>query len=171
MLDPSYVRMMARYNAWQNANVFGAGARLTDAQRKENRGAFFGSIHATLNHILWADQMWMMRFGVAPPPPTLTIAGGLTLCEDWDALTAERSRIDRLLRDWADRLAPSDLYGDLTWVPSTTGLEKTRPKAQVVTHIFNHQTHHRGQVHAMLTGFGIDPGVTDLPFGPDLLAD
>ncbi len=79
MLDPSYVRMMARYNAWQNANVFGAGARLTDAQRKEDRGAFFRSIHATLNHILWADNLWMMRFGAAPPPEKLTIADGLTL--------------------------------------------------------------------------------------------
>lgn len=171
MLDPSYVRMMARYNAWQNANVFGASARLTDAQRKEDCGAFFRSIHATLNHILWADEMWMMRFGVAPPPAKLTIADGLTLFEDWDALTAERNRFDQIIQYWADRLEPSDLDGDLTWVPSTTGREMTRPRALVVTHIFNHQTHHRGQVHAMLTGFGINPGVTDLPFGPDLLTN
>jgi uncharacterized damage-inducible protein DinB len=169
MLDPSYVRTMARYNAWQNANVFGASARLTDAQRKENRGTFFGSIHATLNHILWADNLWMMRFGAAPPPEKLTIADGLTLFEDWETLTSERNRFDQIIRDWADRLEPSDLDGDLTWVSGATGREMTRPRALVVTHIFNHQTHHRGQVHAMLTGFGIDPGVTDLPFGPDLL--
>ncbi len=86
-------------------------------------------------------------------------------------MTAERNSFDQIIRSWADHLEPSALDGDLTWVSGATGREMTRPRASVVVHIFNHQTHHRGQVHAMLTGFGINPGVTDLPFGPDLLTN
>ncbi|MBN9352839.1 MAG: damage-inducible protein DinB, partial [Hyphomicrobium denitrificans] len=63
MISAAYVQTMARYNAWQNRNVYDAAEKLTDAQRRENRGAFFGSIHATLNHLLWADQIWLSRFG------------------------------------------------------------------------------------------------------------
>jgi uncharacterized damage-inducible protein DinB len=170
MISPSYVRTMARYNAWQNANIYGASGRLSDAQRKEDRGAFFRSIHATLNHILWADQMWLMRFGAAPKPPKLSIADGLAMFGDWDALLAERRRFDAVIEDWADHMEPSALEGDLKWVSGATGREMTSPKGLIVTHIFNHQTHHRGQIGAVLTGFGIKPDVTDLPFGPDLYA-
>ncbi|MBS0233327.1 MAG: damage-inducible protein DinB [Proteobacteria bacterium] len=168
MISPSYVRTMARYNAWQNANIYGASGRLSDAQRKEDRGAFFRSIHATLNHILWADQMWLMRFGAAPAPAKRSLADGLSLFDDWEALAAERRRFDDVIQEWADRLEPSILEGDLKWLSGATGRDMTSPKALIVTHIFNHQTHHRGQVHAILTGFGIKPDMTDLPFGPDL---
>jgi uncharacterized damage-inducible protein DinB len=167
MISLPYVRTMARYNAWQNANVYTACERLSDTQRKKDRGAFFGSIHATLNHILWADQMWLSRFGAAPPPAATSIPKGLSLFDEWEALTAERRRFDGTLQDWADNLDPKALEGDLTWVSGATGREMRQPKALLVTHIFNHQTHHRGQVHALLTGFGIKPDVTDLPFGPE----
>lgn len=158
---------MARYNAWQNASVFGVCERLSDAQRKEDRGAFFGSIHATLNHILWADQMWLSRFGAAPTPAVASIPKGLSLFDEWEALTTERRRFDSVIQNWADSLDPKTFDGDLTWVSGATGREMTRSKALLVAHIFNHQTHHRGQVSALLTGFGIKPDVTDLPFGPD----
>lgn len=168
MISPSYVRTMARYNTWQNANIYGASARLTDAQRKEDRGAFFRSIHATLNHILWADQMWLMRFGAAPAPAKRSIADGLAQFDDWQALEAERRRFDRVIEDWADGLEPGSLEGDLKWLSGATGRDMTSPKSLIVTHIFNHQTHHRGQVHAMLTAFGVKPDITDLPFGQGL---
>ncbi len=167
MISPSYARTLARYNAWQNASVFAACGRLSDAQRKEDRGAFFGSIHATLNHILWADQMWLSRFGAAPVPAATSIPKGLALFDDWEALTAERRRFDGVIEAWADGLDPKVLDGDLTWLSGATGREMTRSKTLLVAHIFNHQTHHRGQVNALLTGFGIKPAVTDLPFGPD----
>ncbi len=167
MISPSYVRAMASYNTWQNAGMFGACGQLSDAQRKENRGAFFGSIHATLNHILWADQMWLSRFGAAPPPTAASISKGLSLFEEWDALKVERQRFDQVIEDWAARTEPSAYEGELTWMSGAIGREMTRPKALLVMHIFNHQTHHRGQVNALLTGFGINPGVTDLPFQPD----
>ncbi|MBS0238298.1 MAG: DinB family protein [Proteobacteria bacterium] len=171
MISPSYVRTMARYNAWQNANVYGASEGFSDAQRKADRGAFFGSIHATLNHLLWADQAWLHRFGAAPPPAKRGIVEGLTLCETWEALCKERRRFDGVIQDWADQIQPPDMAGDLTWISGATGRELTRPKALLIAHLFNHQTHHRGQVHAMLTGFGVKPGVTDLPFGENIWTD
>jgi uncharacterized damage-inducible protein DinB len=170
MITPSYAKTMARYNAWQNANIYDAAARLSDAVRKQDRGAFFGSIHATLNHLLWADQTWLMRFGAAPRPAAQTITEGLAQFDDWDVLTAERRRFDAVLIEWADALRPSTLDGDLTWYSAAAGRELTKPKALLVTHLFNHQTHHRGQVHALLTGCGVKPDATDLPFGPDLYA-
>ena len=91
MISAPYVQTMARYNVWQNANIYEAAGRLPDAARKENRGAFFGSIHATLNHILWADQTWLSRFGGSPRPAAQTIAEGLTQFGDWDVLTASDS--------------------------------------------------------------------------------
>lgn len=167
MISPSYMRTMARYNSWQNGSVYRASEQLTDAQRKENRGAFFGSIHATLNHILWADEMWLSRFEAAPPPATISLSDSPALYSDWVALKSERQRFDRVIEDWADRFEQSGCDGDLTWYSGAAGREMTRPKALILMHIFNHQTHHRGQVTAMLMGFGINPGVTDLPFSPD----
>ncbi len=166
-MSPSYVRLMARYNTWQNASVYAACEALSDAQRKEDRGAFFGSIHATLNHILWADQIWLMRFDAAPPPAKRSLADGLSLFDNWDALSAERRRFDKVIETWADSVEPSVLEGDMTWVSGATGREMTRSKSLIVAHIFNHETHHRGQVSALLTGFGLKTGITDLPFVPD----
>lgn len=167
MVSLSYVRTMARYNAWQNASVYDAAAQLSDDQRKENRGAFFGSIHATLNHILWADQVWLMRLGIGPGPVKRTIAEGLTQFDDWPTLSAERRKFDEVIRDWADALQPSALEGELSWHSGATGRDMKSAKSLIVMQIFNHQTHHRGQVNALLTGFGINPGITDLPFAPD----
>jgi uncharacterized damage-inducible protein DinB len=170
MISVPYVQTMARYNSWQNGNIYEAAGQLTDETRTANRGAFFGSVHATLNHILWADQMWLMRFGVAPRPAAKSIAEGLTQFENWGQLSEERRRLDAVILDWADGLEPSALEGNLTWYSASAGRELTSPKALLITHIFNHQTHHRGQVHALLTGLGVKPGSTDLPFGPPLYA-
>ena len=166
MISAAYVQTMARYNTWQNLSVYDAAAKLTDAQRKENRGVFFGSIHATLNHILWADQMWLMRFGAGPQPAARTIAEGLAQFNDWDGLARERRRFDAQIQSWADGLDDAALAGDLKWFSGSTGREHVASKALLVMLVFNHQTHHRGQVNALLTGFGINPGVTDLAFGP-----
>lgn len=168
MITPSYVQTMARYNQWQNGSIFGAASRLGDGDRKADRGIFFGSIHATLNHVLWADQMWLMRFGAAQAPVAKTLNDGLHQHQDWDELTAQRVAMDTAILNWADAIVAADLAGDLNWVSGATGRTVQSPKALAITHIFNHQTHHRGQVHGLLTGFGIKPEVTDLPFAPFL---
>jgi uncharacterized damage-inducible protein DinB len=166
MITPAYVRAMASYNRWQNETLYAAASTLTDAQRKEPRGAFFGSIHATLNHLVWADQIWMSRFAGTPQPKAATVPTSVDMYPDWDDLVRERRAFDEVIIGWAERLDPAWLEGDLTWYSGAAGREVTKPKAVLLTHFFNHQTHHRGQVHCMLTQCGAKPGVTDLSFQP-----
>jgi uncharacterized damage-inducible protein DinB len=161
MITPDYVRLMARYNAWQNRSLYGAADTLDDAACRQDRGAFFGSIHATLNHLLWADRMWMSRFaGTARPAET--IATAVDMIADWETLKMARAEFDTIIEDWAAGIDPDWLAGDLTWFSGAVNREISKPTAFVVAHFFNHQTHHRGQVHAMLTAAGAMPGDTDV---------
>jgi uncharacterized damage-inducible protein DinB len=164
MITPDYMRAMAQYNRWQNENLYGAADGLTDAQRKQQRGAFFGSMHGTLNHLLWADQMWMSRLAGTPKPTVSGIPESLAMFESWDDLKRERQAFDQVIIDWTGCVDPEWLTGDLTWYSATMGREAARPRWLLVTHMFNHQTHHRGQVHCLLTQLGAKPGTTDLPF-------
>jgi uncharacterized damage-inducible protein DinB len=164
MITPGYVRTMADYNRWQNGSLYGAGASLTDAQRKEPRGAFFGSIHATLNHLLWGDQIWMSRFAATPKPKAAGIPDSVGMFASWDDLVRERQAFDAVIVEWAGKLDAGWLEGDMTWFSGAAGREVTKPRWLLVTHLFNHQAHHRGQVHCMLTQAGVKPGATDLPF-------
>ncbi|WP_417725982.1 DinB family protein [Roseovarius sp.] len=167
MLTADYVRLMARYNAWQNAQITraidGASLRLLT----EDHGAFFGSILGTLNHILWADRMWLHRFGVEQSRPEGGIEQATTLTPTGAAWSAERFTVDGRISAWAGRVHSIDLTGDLTFYSGVTGAEITRPMAACVIHMFNHQTHHRGQVHAMLTRAGLLAPVTDIPLMPE----
>ena len=164
MITPDYVRAMAGYNRWQNESIYGAADTLSDDARKQQRGAFFGSIHGTLNHLLWGDQMWMSRFAGTPKPCAPGIPASVATHEAWADLVRERQAFDHIIQEWADGVAADWLAGDLTWFSGAAGREVTRPKWVLVTHMFNHQTHHRGQVHCMLTQCGAKPGATDLPF-------
>ncbi|HEX5998790.1 MAG TPA: DinB family protein [Hyphomicrobiaceae bacterium] len=164
MITPGYVRAMADYNRWQNENLYGAAHGLGEAARKAPRGAFFGSIHATLNHLLWADQIWMSRLTGTPRPKAANIPQSLIMHEAWDELRRERATFDQVILDWAEQLTPAGLEGDVSWHSGVTGRDMTKPKWLIVTHIFNHQTHHRGQVHCLLTQAGVTPGITDLAF-------
>ena len=165
MIDLGYVQRMARYNAWQNQNLYGVADRLSDEERRCERGAFFGSIHKTLSHLLWADQVWMSRFADVPKP-----AGGIpesvSMYTEWDGLKRDRADFDATIAAWADGLDPAWLDGDLTWYSGAAKRDVTRPKWLLVSHMFNHQTHHRGQVHCMLTQAGGKPGATDLTLTP-----
>jgi uncharacterized damage-inducible protein DinB len=164
----SYVLTMAQYNAWQNGNIYETASQLTDAQRHENRGAFFNSISRTLNHILWADQVWLHRLTGSAKPAATSIAAGLVQFEVWSDLKFARTATDDQIEQWARALTESDFKGDLTWLSGATGKDMVTSRSIAMVHLFNHQTHHRGQVHAMLTGFGLKPSVTDLPFAPFL---
>ena len=164
MITPGYISAMAEYNRWQNENLYGAADQLADAARKAPRGAWFGSIHGTLNHLLWADQIWMSRFAGTPKPRVPSIPESVGMYESWDELKHERIVFDQVIADWATQLDPVWLEGDLVWFSGALGREVTKPKSLLVAHLFNHQTHHRGQVHCMLTQAGATPGTTDLPF-------
>lgn len=166
IVTPGYCALMARYNTWQNRSLVAAAGTLDAPARAADRGAFFGSIRGTLSHLLWADLLWMSRFDGGPRP-----AGGIAesadLFPDWDALTRERAATDRCILGWADRLGPEALEGVLTWRSGALGREVSRPVGLCVAHFFNHQTHHRGQVHAMLTAAGAAPADTDLFIMPE----
>jgi uncharacterized damage-inducible protein DinB len=164
MITPDYVRTMASYNRWQNRNLYGAADSLSEEARKLERGAFFGSIHGTLNHLLFGDQMWMSRFAGTAKPKAAGIPQSPGMYESWDDLKRERAAFDEVIIGWAEKLDAAWLAGDLTWFSGASKREVTKPKALLVAHMFNHQTHHRGQVHCMLTQAGVRPGDTDLPF-------
>jgi uncharacterized damage-inducible protein DinB len=161
MIDLAYVQRMARYNRWQNQNLYGVADTLGDDERRRERGAFFGSIHGTLSHLMWGDRIWMSRFAGTPKPE-----GGIPtspqLYPDWEPLKRERAAVDQAIIAWADGLEPEWLAGNLTWYSHAVGRELSRPVATLVVHFFNHQTHHRGQVHCMLTQAGGRPSDTDL---------
>lgn len=161
MITPAYVRMMARYNAEMNRRVYAAAHRLDDAALRQDRGAFFGSILATLNHLLWGDGTWMHRFDGWPKPEG-GIGASLSRYADLPTLATARAQADAALLDWSGRVTQDWLNGELTWFSNATQSERTAPLAMLVAHLFNHQTHHRGQVHAMLTAAGQATGDTDL---------
>lgn len=166
MITPDFCRMMARYNRWQNRAILGAAEGLPAAERVRDRGAHWGSIAGTLSHLLWGDMVWMARLD-GGRRPDLGLADSATLSEDWDELRRDRQSLDARIHDWAARLSPEDLQGELFWHSRDQGRAVSRPMGLCVAHFFNHQAHHRGQVHAMLTAAGARPGVTDLLALPD----
>lgn len=161
MITPEYCRRMAAYNSWQNRSLVGAASGLPEAARRAGRGAFFGSIHGTLVHLLWGDTIWMSRFD-GWDKPGMGIAESPDFVSDWEAYVRRRAEADERIEDWAGRVDPEWLGGTQTWYSGVLGRDVTRPVAFNVTHFFNHQTHHRGQVHAMLTAAGARPDDTDL---------
>ncbi|XZG70212.1 DinB family protein [Chitinibacteraceae bacterium HSL-7] len=165
MFDGNHAQLMARYNQWQNEQLYAACAKLSDDERKSDRGAFFKSIHSTLNHILWADLNWMGRFGLPKPelPPM-----GTDVYDDFAELHRHRTETDATLIRWADTLDECWLNEAVTWSSALYGFTQTIPRRIQVAHLFNHQTHHRAQVGTLLMQVGINVGITDLPMLPDL---
>ncbi|WP_284178379.1 DinB family protein [Rhabdaerophilum sp. SD176] len=163
MIGPDHVRLMARYNAWQNRSLVTAADGLDDAARRLDRGAFFGSVFGTLNHIAWGDTVWMHRFTGRPKPP-LPNRLSATLFPDWASYRSARMALDEEILDWAGRVQADWLAASQSWMSGAAGREVSRPNWALAAHFFNHQTHHRGQVHAMLTAAGAHPEDTDLFF-------
>ena len=150
----------ARYNAWMNESLYAGCARLSDAQRKKDMGAFFKSIHGTLNHVLVGDRMWMARF-TGKPFPALTLDA--IVHKEFDELWATRRQFDEEIRDFVDKLKDDWLVQPFTFTSVAYGRTFTYPAWFLVMHMFNHQTHHRGQVTTLMKQCGVDPGPTDLP--------
>ncbi len=166
MITPEYVQVMARYNKWQNHSLYSAADTLDDAARQLDRGVFFKSIQATLTHILWGDRLWLSIFdGGDKPDPDIASEGKYP--SDWHTLKMDRLAADNHFIDWGTRITQADLEGDFTWYSRAVERELIKPKTVCITHIFNHQSHHRGQVHAMLTAAGAKPDDTDVIFIPD----
>lgn len=160
MITPAYVRTMAVYNKEMNERLYRAATRLTDAERRRDRGAFFGSIHGTFSHLLWGDSIWLSRFSDWPKP-VVPLKESPRMIEAFAELAVAREKLDAAISAWAQAMDEAWLAVDQTWVNSA-GRQRTAPRALLVTHMFNHQTHHRGQAHALITRAGEKTGDTDL---------
>ncbi len=158
---------MARYNAWQNNQLMDVVNVMDQDDLDLERGAFFGSIQKTLSHLMWGDKLWMARFDVMSETPIGGLTDHVVMWPTKSEWSTERLRCDACIRAWAEELSEADLAGNLTWAYSDTKLEVTRPLAFCITHFLNHQTHHRGQVHAMLTAAGQSAPVSDLSYLPE----
>jgi uncharacterized damage-inducible protein DinB len=158
MADP-YFDLLARYNAWANERLYAACAKLGDGELKAKRPAFFGSIHATLNHILVGDRLWMSRLAGG----SLVLALNKILHEDFTRLRAARVAQDELLIALVDGIPTAQLDAPLAYT-NTRGQSFATPHRIVLGHLFNHQTHHRGQAHDMLSQTAVAPPELDLIF-------
>lgn len=164
-MTPEHARVMARYNRWMNDKLYAAAETLTDAERKRDRGAFFGSIHRTLNHLLLADRVWLGRFIGASLNEGEMGPGGIRtldqeLYDDFGELRRERTKTDGEIDAFVATLTDEKLLANLRYL--RRGVVNEFPLWHAVAHLFNHQTHHRGQVTTLLMQAGHDPGVTDL---------
>jgi len=167
MITPEYCQMMAEYNQWMNQKIYAICKGLPEAEYKADRGAFFGSIHRTLDHILLADRIWMGRF----TQQLFTGSIGQEFYADFEPLQQARQEFDRDLISWTISRTPQWLAQALTYTSGIDKKERTMPLGVLVTHLFNHQTHHRGQVTTLLSQLGCDIGSTDLPWLPKFFLD
>jgi uncharacterized damage-inducible protein DinB len=154
-----HFRMLAAYNRWANARLYATVAGLPDAQYHADAGVYFKSVHGTLNHLLTADRIWMHRLeGTGPQPQALDAIQ----CPDFAALRGARLAEDARIVAFVQSLTADSLEG--AWEYRTlNGTPQRQPLREILAHLFNHQTHHRGQVHAALTRLGVtEPAPLDL---------
>jgi uncharacterized damage-inducible protein DinB len=170
MNSTAHLHLLAEYNQWMNQRLYACAAQLSDEVIRADKGTFFSSILGTLNHIAVGDTIWLKRIAshpacailltalddVAPPASLNTL-----LYPNLSELRAYRQWLDELIIHLVDNLAPQALADDLTYA-NMKGVRSTRNMYALLTHFFNHQTHHRGQVTTLLFQLGIDPGSTDL---------
>jgi uncharacterized damage-inducible protein DinB len=176
MSRASHIRLMAEYNSWMNAKMYAAAATLPEAALSEDRGAFFGSILGTLNHLAVGDTIWLKRFANHPHGPAgaghpalqplrevpLPSSLDIPLCVSFAALAERRRWLDGIIGTWATALTEAELGPEhLLHYANSKGLHD-KEFFSVLMHFFNHQTHHRGQASTLLSQAGADIGVTDL---------
>lgn len=148
MYDGSYYQLMAEYNCWMNQSLYSVCSKIPDEKRKQDLGAFFKSIHGTLNHLLYGDMAWMGRF----TNNQFSVAAiGQELYADFEALRVEREKIDQQILEWSMKLDPAWLRQPFEYTSNADGKRRVLPTWILVTHMFNHQTHHRGQITTWLT--------------------
>jgi uncharacterized damage-inducible protein DinB len=155
----SHFSMMARYNAWANSRLYTMAVALPDESYRREVGVFFKSLHGTLNHLLVADRIWMRRLsGEGTHPDQLNAI----LFDDLASLRSARSAEDERLVDYVEGLSEADFENELEY-RTLNGTPRRQPRREVLAHLFNHQTHHRGQAHAILTLVGVaEPDSLDL---------
>jgi uncharacterized damage-inducible protein DinB len=143
--------MFAAYNQWANGRIYDAAAGLDDEEFNRDVGAFFGSMMATLNHLLTTDRIWMKRFTGEGDAPTRLDA---ILHRALPGLRMAREAEDKRIIDWVGGLSEKTLSGRFTYMTVSDMRTVSQRLAPALDHVFNHQTHHRGQAHAILTILG-----------------
>jgi uncharacterized damage-inducible protein DinB len=151
--------MFAAYNRWANERLYDAAAKLTDRDYRADRGAFFKSMHGTLNHLLVGDRIWMHRFtGQGDVPDRLDAI----LYDDFSTLrSARRAEDERIIR-YVGALSEADLAGRIRYRTLSSPATLEQEIGPALDHFFNHQTHHRGQAHCLLTALTGDAPSFDL---------
>jgi len=151
--------MFSAYNGWANGRLYEAAGELSGEEWGRGVGAFFGSMMGTLNHLLATDRIWMRRFtGKGDAPARLDAV----LFPAFGDLKPAREAEDRRIVDWIDGLTETELAGSFAYTPITTPQPVTQRLSPALSHFFNHQTHHRGQAHAILSQLGKTPPSLDL---------
>jgi uncharacterized damage-inducible protein DinB len=141
-------QMLAAYNAWANRRLYDAASRIPEADYRVDRGAFFGSLHGTLNHLLLGDRIWLSRFtGEGSEPSALDAI----LYDDFANLRAARESEDERIIRYVDSLTDAALAGTIRYRTTRNPADIEQELAPLLIHFFNHQTHHRGQAHCLLT--------------------
>lgn len=170
MTESSHFALLANYNQWMNRKLYAAAGTLDADALAQDRGAFFGSILGTLNHLVVADTIWLKRFASHPaharaldalaevPSPTALDAVPF---RDFTALRMHREWLDALIIDWA-ATAPESGWNHVLSYTNTRGERFRKRMDLLMLHFFNHQTHHRGQVTTLLSQAGVEVGETDL---------
>jgi len=165
-----YLQRMARYNQWVNRRLYDKVQLLPAAEIARDRGAFFGSILGTLNHILVADMFWLRRFSSSKvckdalaPMREMVMPTGLrdVLFNDIQTLRVKREEIDGLILDFSETWDDEMLASSIRY-RNMVGEKHEQPLGALLQHLFNHQAHHRGQVTTLLFQAGVDPEATDL---------
>ncbi|MGF1526275.1 MAG: DinB family protein [Candidatus Competibacterales bacterium] len=157
---------MASYNRWINERLYAICAQLSDWDRKKDCGAFFKSIHGTLNHLLLGDKLWLGRF-LGKPIQISSL--DQELHHEFAELHKDRTATDDIIIDWAHSLTDDILAGDLQYTSIVDPAPRKCEMWLATAHFFNHQTHHRGQLTTLLNQFGQDIGVTDLIWLPGVV--
>jgi len=157
--------LMAEYNKWMDGKIYGVCQEIPDELRKKDMGAFFKSIHGTLNHIYYGDIAWLERLRDNKFTPRKI---GVDMFDDFEALRAAQEKMDSQILDWARALTPEILNKPFDYVSNVENFSRKLPIWVLATHMFNHQTHHRGQVTTLIKQLGYEPGITDLPWLPCL---
>jgi len=170
MSELNNLRLMARYNRWMNDTLVEAAGSLPESELLADQGAFFGSIMGTLNHLMVGDIIWLKRFATHPanfhslhPLEMMTKPAALNtaLYDDLEAFAVERQGLDIIICEWCEEMEELHLDHNLHY-SNMAGVQSCKRFGFLVQHLFNHQTHHRGQLTTLLSQKGVDVGITDL---------
>jgi len=165
MFPGNYYELMAEYNRWMDGRLYDVCSLIPDGDRKKDMGAFFRSIHGTLNHIYYGGTAWLERLRDNKFTPRKPDG---ELFDDFSKMRSAQEKLDLEIIEWAGTLTPEYLNDDYEYKSNVDGKTRTLPRWVLAAHMFNHQTHHRGQLTTLIMQLGIDPGVTDIPWLPCL---